>query len=125
MRRDQLIAMARTLPERVALRNLLLHLRDDELDGWRDRETWRVAGERWRHAASGRTYKTSYRYVRGACAAVGVAVLPMCNYCRQDGHWASQCPNGNGKYCSKCCGLPHRRPQDGPCVCGQYYEEEA
>lgn len=122
-KRTNLLARCKTKDQRNAMRALLPHVRASELSDWREREVWREAAERWR-VAGDRRPRTAWQYYYLVAVALGLQQEVRCSHCRQLGHTERGCPKP-GKHCPACCGLPHRRPQDGPCVCGQYYEAEA
>lgn len=125
--RYQLIRRAKTEHARLALRKLSNVMTDEELEQWQDRSVWRKAAERWRASGDHRQSTASQYYY--LCTS-SLELLPddrpvVCGKCGMSGHNGSVCPKVPSRYCGECYNLPHRRPQDGPCVCGQYYEEEA
>ena len=125
--RYTLIRRAKTEHARIALRRLSNVMTDDELEQWQDRSVWRQAAERWRAAGDHRQSTADQYYY--LCTS-SLELLPddrpvVCGKCGRHGHNASSCPKVPSRYCGACYNLPHRRPQDGPCVCGQYYEGEA
>lgn len=121
-KRASLLARCSDKDQRSAMWALLPHVRASELSDWREREVWREAAERWR-VEGNRDPKAAWQYYYTVVTALGLQQDVQCRHCHQLGHTEHNCPRP-GKYCPVCYSLPHRRPQDEPCACGEYYEED-